>query len=289
MVGSEFTLPVSRQLSLSGLLWECGDADADKAPPVLALHGWLDNAASFSHLAPRLGRTVYALDLPGHGRSPFKTMPGPYTDWDQIPLIDAVLDALAVDTAVLMGHSLGGVQAFQYAVAAPERTDRLVLLDALAPRPMRPQGPVEALRSGLRQWRRLRGRDMYRSPSRERLVRLRESSLSPDAAETLAARDLVQSDDARWRWSADRILYGAPLARYTLDQVYELLGALAVPTLLLVASSGRWREWVIDCAARLNSAEIQELEAGHHLHLEPESRDVAAERVSAFLREEHHD
>ena len=154
---------------------------------------------------------------------------------------------------------------------------------------MRPEAAVQAVQDALRQWRRLRGRGMHRSTSRERLVRLREASLSPEAAETLAARDLVQSGDGRWHWSADRILYGPPPARYTLDQVHQMLDALAVPTLLLVAASGRWREWVIDCAARLNSAEIQELDAGHHLHLEPASRDVAAERVGAFLREEDHD
>ena len=51
-------------LKLAGLSWgKPGDR------PLLALHGWLDNAASFSLLAPLMtGYHVVALDLTGHGR-----------------------------------------------------------------------------------------------------------------------------------------------------------------------------------------------------------------------------
>ena len=51
--------------ALRVLTW--GEEDA---PPVLALHGWLDNAASFIPLAAHLdGIRLVAIDAPGHGRS----------------------------------------------------------------------------------------------------------------------------------------------------------------------------------------------------------------------------
>ena len=48
---------------LAGLQWP-GEGE-----PVLALHGWLDNAASFQPLAEPLGHPLVALDFAGHGHS----------------------------------------------------------------------------------------------------------------------------------------------------------------------------------------------------------------------------
>ena len=60
----EISLP-ARGLALAGLRWHAGAACR-----VLCVHGWLDNAASFSEIAPLLpGCDIVALDLPGHGRS----------------------------------------------------------------------------------------------------------------------------------------------------------------------------------------------------------------------------
>lgn len=52
-------------LNLCGLSWGTPDL-----PPLLMLHGWLDNAASFALLAPLMkGYYVVAIDLTGHGKS----------------------------------------------------------------------------------------------------------------------------------------------------------------------------------------------------------------------------
>ena len=78
-------------LRLAGLSW--GDT---RRPTVLALHGWLDNAASFSVLAPlRVQHHVISIDLTGHGRSACQSADAGYQIWDDLPELLGVLDAWA--------------------------------------------------------------------------------------------------------------------------------------------------------------------------------------------------
>ncbi|WP_329116280.1 alpha/beta fold hydrolase [Streptomyces sp. NBC_01465] len=107
----------------------CGPRDA---PPLLLLPGgggatstaWFATAAA-------LGRThrVHAADLVGE---PGRTVPGATplkTPADLMAWLDALLDGLGLDSVSLCGHSYGGWIALRYALHAPARTDRLVLLD----------------------------------------------------------------------------------------------------------------------------------------------------------------
>ncbi|RZA20347.1 MAG: alpha/beta fold hydrolase, partial [Lysobacteraceae bacterium] len=101
-------------------------------PRVLALHGWLDNAASFIPLSPHLHQLdVVAIDLPGHGRSAH--LPAG-TDYSFVGAMNAVLDvadALGWARFALLGHSMGAGIASLIAAACPQRIERLLAIDAL--------------------------------------------------------------------------------------------------------------------------------------------------------------
>jgi pimeloyl-ACP methyl ester carboxylesterase len=98
-------------------------------PPVVLLHG-TGNPAGF--LLPLLnelhGVRVIACDRPGVGLSdPMDLSAGRYRD-TAVAWLDRLLDTLELDAVALLGHSGGGVWALWYALAHPDRVNRLVLL-----------------------------------------------------------------------------------------------------------------------------------------------------------------
>jgi pimeloyl-ACP methyl ester carboxylesterase len=74
---------------------------------------------------------VTAYDLRGHGYS--AVTPSGYTSADQAGDALAIMDALEIDRAILVGHSFGGVIAMHAAVLAPRRIDALVVSDPSFP------------------------------------------------------------------------------------------------------------------------------------------------------------
>jgi pimeloyl-ACP methyl ester carboxylesterase len=102
-------------------------------PAVVLLHGFGDTGAMWSPLAARLAanHTVVVPDLRGMGLSSHPA--GGYDKWTQAGDVRAVLDRLGIDHAVVVGHDIGTMVAFAYASRYPDRTDRLVVMDAPVP------------------------------------------------------------------------------------------------------------------------------------------------------------
>ncbi|MFF1924852.1 alpha/beta fold hydrolase [Streptomyces sp. NPDC058221] len=103
----------------------------EDAPPLLLLPGGGATSTAWYAQAAELGRShrVHAVDLVGEpgrsvaGERAIRTV-GDLNAW-----LDAVLDGLGVESTALCGHSYGGWTALQYALHAPHRVDRLVLVD----------------------------------------------------------------------------------------------------------------------------------------------------------------
>ena len=96
--------------------------------PVILLHGLADSAFSFSRILPSLSRVhrILAPDLRGHGESD-RPLEG-YGPRDMAGDILRFMDALRIERATLVGHSMGTFVAQQVARAAPERVGGLILI-----------------------------------------------------------------------------------------------------------------------------------------------------------------
>ena len=104
---------------------EQGNPDGE---PVILLHGLTDSWFSFSRVMPLLPASlrVFALDQRGHGDSDRPA--GGYTVADFAEDVLAFLDAMEIDQATVIGHSMGAFVAQRVAIIAPDRVERLVLL-----------------------------------------------------------------------------------------------------------------------------------------------------------------
>jgi pimeloyl-ACP methyl ester carboxylesterase len=106
-----------------------GAADFTR-PPVVLLHGAGGNHLYWPPQIRRLiGERVLAVDLPGHGKSEGV---GHHTIEDYASAIVNFVEALKLNKAVLLGHSMGGAIALQAALQSPERVLALGLLGSAA-------------------------------------------------------------------------------------------------------------------------------------------------------------
>jgi pimeloyl-ACP methyl ester carboxylesterase len=98
-------------------------------PPLVLLHGVSLSAAAWAPLFRALsGWRVLAVDLPGHGLSDPDSYRCSQVRQRARELIDDIFDALGLDEASVVGHSLGGMFAIWHAAAGTERISRLVAI-----------------------------------------------------------------------------------------------------------------------------------------------------------------
>lgn len=250
--------------------------------PLLALHGWLDNAESFAPLSQHLpGYHLVALDLAGHGRSDHRSADGEYNIWNDLPDILAVVDALGWQRFHLLGHSRGAAIASLFASACADRVQSLVLLDAYLGQAADPAKVASQLNNYMQDKQRL-----FNKPSRlfadpQQAISLRAGKgVGPVAAERLVKRNLVASDGG-WRWSTDPRLQGASAFKLTAAHNAAIMSGLTMPTLILLAEQGLSSPAAVlpDFAANIV---IETVPGGHHCHME-ESVPEIAQRIGLFI------
>ncbi|MFI4970107.1 MAG: alpha/beta fold hydrolase [Lysobacterales bacterium] len=256
-------------------------------PPLLALHGWLDNAGSFDALAPRLADTwqVLALDLRGHGRSTHIAPGAWYHYVDYFDELRAVLDHFGWARADLLGHSLGGTLASLFAALYPQRVGELLLIEALGPLTTTFDDALPQLRRALDQHAAFATRRplrVFAGLADAIAARRAANDLSEAAARALVSRG-VDTVDGGFVWSSDPRLTLASPQRYTEEQVLAMLRGIRARTLLVLAdpATSYLPSAMMDMrAAQVSGIRVARLPGHHHLHLE--QADAVAEAIRVF-------
>lgn len=263
-------------------------------PRVLALHGWLDNAASFVPLAPYLpGIDLVAIDLPGHGRSAHLPPGADYSFALAMHNVLDVADALGWQRFALLGHSMGAGIASLLAAACPDRVERLVAIEALGALPDAAENTVPRMRDAVAATRVLRDKKLRVFESLEPALRARMASrvvpVSEAVARLLVERGVreVRADEGQggFEWSSDPRLTLPTMVRMTEEQVRALVAGIACPTRVVYADPPQ--PYLPEPrrsahAALLPDGEMIVLPGSHHLHMEDPA--AVAAQVAEFLR-----
>lgn len=253
--------------------------------PVLALHGWLDNAASFDRLAPLLAQChVVAPDLAGHGHSDHMPLSGSYNLWDDLRYLVALLDTLGWQRFALIGHSRGGMIAVLLASALGDRVTSLICIDALIPEPVEAKAAPEQLAKHLNDAARpVRPPRKFDSVAQALAMRSRGGHLSGDDILPVVERNLRPFEDGlAWRW--DRRLLGASALKLSVALADAYVSGVSAPIMLCVAERGmgQWPGWRERLAA-WPQIECLWIPGGHHCHLEREGLSALLSPLELFL------
>ncbi|MBX8522565.1 alpha/beta hydrolase [Pseudomonas cichorii] len=239
--------------------------------PVIALHGWLDNANSFARLAPRLeGLRIVALDLAGHGHSDHRPAGASYNLADYVFDVLQVAEQLGWQRFSLLGHSLGAIISVILAASMPERVQRLALIDGLLPLTGEADEAVNRMRMAIEAQMALPGKQKPVYPDQDRAVEVRMKGMvavSREAAQLLAQRGLMPVPGG-YTWRSDSRLTLPSAMRFSHQQAMNFVAGIKCPTQLVMAEDGmlaRNRELLSGLPFQVKS-----LPGGHHLHLNDE-------------------
>ena len=271
-------------------------------PPLVLLHGWMDVGASWQFVVDALAeeRFVVAPDWRGFGLTENGGVDN-YWMADYLADLEWLLDHYACDVAVdLVGHSMGGNLAMQYAGVRPQRVRRLVNLEGFGMPAIAADEAPARYGQWIDQLKRLHRGELalagYAGTDgvARRLMKT-NPRLSPDKAEWLARHWAAErpGPDGSRRWE----VLGDPAHKivnahiYRVDEALALYARISAPVLAVEAGrdslAGWWkgRYTIAEYHERLKQVPDARVEtvadAGHMLHHDQPARVAAL--IEAFL------
>lgn len=213
-------------ITLNGLRFHYRDWGDEGAPPLVLLHGFTSHARSWDTFASAMQDQfrVLALDQRGHGETEWAS---DYGAERMVEDVAAFVNALGLQTFVLLGLSMGGRNAYMYTAQHPERVERLVIVD-IGPEVMT-TGSAR-IRSGVL------AKDAFDDPEEAyRAARATNPRPPEDEHRRRIENGLMQREDGKWTWRYDKTLRAPdrPLPRPDPEKVWAMLLNITCPTLLV--------------------------------------------------------
>jgi pimeloyl-ACP methyl ester carboxylesterase len=248
---------------------EAGDPHGE---PILFLHGWLDNAASFSGIYPHLmNYHIFGLDFPGHGKSDSLGKGEYYHFMEYACDVFNFTHSFPYKKWNLIGHSMGAGVASLAAGSHPSIWNKIVLIEGLGPATREgSQAPSQFYKA----WKSESEIDYKKEsifPDWEKLLKLRmkSGSLRRHSAFEILQRGTKKVKEG-WKLTRDPRLVSQSLLRMTEEQVKGFCNQIESPVLFITGTEGLNRNfpgWEERKKYIKNVVHV-ELQGGHHLHID---------------------
>lgn len=287
--------PKIQKIAIPGLMLNARVWGNPESPRVLGLHGWLDNAATFDHIAPLLPNIqLVSVDFPGHGFSDFLPTCGNYNNPERAIQMLQVAEALGWTEFSIIGHSLGGIVAQLMAAILPERVKKVVLIDVFGGISQPANTFISQMRKYFLGKERVLPHTIY--PNREIAAERRAQSNLTQAISLEAARTLVEGGmrevPGGFSWTFDFRLQFPSLVMLTDEQIDAILENFKTECLLILGSRGMIKEYtraeslrsfkkILSSSGNFDHIRVHEIEGGHHVHLE--NPEPVAKLINEFL------
>jgi len=253
---------------------EWGDATA---PPLVLLHGFTGHARSWDSFAKAMSRRyrVLVLDQRGHGESGWTT---DYSNAAMVADLRAFVTALGLRRFDLLGLSMGGSVAYNYAGSRPAELARLVIVDI---------GPELVASGSQRIQAGVQASDTFDSiEAAVASSRAANPRADEDEMRNRVRHNLMRTADGRWTFRYDKALRapGRPRPRPSTEENWQAWRQITVPTLLLRGgvSDILSRETAERMAKEIRDCRLVEIPgSGHSIPLEAPARFLEA--VQTFL------
>ncbi len=287
--------------------------------PVLALHGWLDNAASFDFLVPVLlernpNLYIIAIDLPGHGQSCHLSSEMGSFLIQYVSCILTIIDKLNFSRVNLLGHSMGAAVALLSAGTRPERINKLILLESNGPLTKRPEQIVFSYRQFLDEisskLKKRKVNHTYNAHVLDKIISMRQraslinynqsnkryilrkpvvlsQAISQNAARVLVERNMKKIGNGVFAWATDPQTRVSSSVFLTEKQVIAFIREIKAPACCIFAENSPIYLFVKKKLkkrfAYFKKINIEVIpRGGHHLHME--EPELTAKKIHRFLK-----
>ena len=276
-----------RTFNVHGLTFAAKEWGTPGATPVIALHGWLDNAASFDVMLPYMNNLhVIALDCAGHGNSSFRSADSSYNIWQDVAEIMGVADQMGWQQFSLLGHSRGAIISSLIAGTFPDRITHAALIDGHVPSLADAEGSAVQLAKSLYEYKRFGCALPSFFHSFERAVQARINGFIPlqESAAILLAQRGVREEARGFYWHNDQRLKAASQMKLTRDHLKDFLTAITAKVMIIQADNSplNRREKEDESFSWIASLYLLNMPGSHHLHMEDQAEQVA-KKVQMFL------